>query len=138
MSSIYERASRDLFDHLEGRTVVVCFVELHGDNCYDMFNQGAPCTLTTAADGSVHPYPSVEVPVTSSSELLALIDLATKLRATAATGVHDQSSRSHAVCRIFIDCSTQPDDASEEGCLTLVDLAGSEHRVDSAEHNAER
>jgi len=136
MSAIYQRAANDLFAHADGKLVTVCFVELLGDNCFDMFNQGASCTLNTAADGSVHPYPSVEVTVQSASELLALIELATKLRATAATGVHDQSSRSHAVCRIFVDCSENGIDA--EGCLTLVDLAGSEHRIDNAEHNAER
>lgn len=32
-----------------------------------------------------------------------MINLAAKLRATAATGVHDQSSRSHAVCRIYVE-----------------------------------
>jgi len=139
MTAIYERAARELFANVDGRSVTMCFVELLGDHCFDMFNQGAPCTLSTAADGSVHPYPSVEVPVKDASEFIALIDLATKLRATAATGVHDQSSRSHALCRIFIDGGGSDDMSTDsEGCLTLVDLAGSEHRIDNAEHNAER
>jgi kinesin family protein 2/24 len=139
MSAIHERVAQDLFAKAVGGQVTICFVELLGDKCFDMLNQGAPCTLSSAADGSVHPYPSVEVPVNSGSELLALLDLATKLRATAATGVHDQSSRSHAVCRIFIDCGSRDGTTADvEGCLTLVDLAGSEHRIDNAEHNAER
>lgn len=132
MGSIYERVALDVFEHAREREVSVCFIELLGDNCFDMLNAGAPCTLTTAADGSVHPYPCVEVTVTNVAELRALIDMAAKLRATAATGVHDGSSRSHACCRIFV----RGDET--EGCLTLVDLAGTEHRIDSAEHNAER
>jgi hypothetical protein len=47
--------------------------------------------------------------------------------------VHDQSSRSHAVLRIYIqrqDLRGSDGDAVE-GTLTLVDLAGSEHRIDS-------
>lgn len=141
MKSIYERAASALFEQADTRTVTLCFVELLGDACFDMLKQGEPVQLTTALDGSVHPYPCVEVPVADASELLALIELATRLRATAATGVHDQSSRSHAICRIFVEASSGDVGGSAdvvEGCLTLVDLAGSEHRVDSAEHNAER
>lgn len=134
MKSIYEQAAEEIFEGAQGREVTVTFVELLGDNCFDMFNQGVSAQLATAADGSVHPYPCAEVAVGNSAELLSLIDLAGKLRATAATGVHDQSSRSHAVCRIFVNGPA----ADSEGCLTLVDLAGSEHRIDNAEHNPER
>ncbi|CAK9004632.1 Diatom spindle kinesin-1, partial [Durusdinium trenchii] len=96
MRSVYEQAAEDIFLGAQGRSVTVSFIELFGENCFDMLNQGAPCQLTTGQDGSVHPFPCVEVEVVSPAELLALIDLAGKLRATAATGVHDQSSRSHA------------------------------------------
>ena len=68
---------------------------------------------------------------------------ATALRATEATGVHDASSRSHAVCRIYISTTPQlvaagNDDSTTgcEGVLTLVDLAGSEMRIDSDKHDA--
>lgn len=74
-----------------------------------------------------------EVTVHNAQELLCFIRLACALRATEATGVHDQSSRSHAVCRIFINR-----EGSQEGILQLIDLAGSEHRIDSAEHDAAR
>jgi hypothetical protein len=80
-------------------------------------------------------------------------------RATAATGVHDESSRSHALLRIYIRREEEypsslipltvgkgrstitlpstlpglykPGLGYNEGVLTLVDLAGSEHRIDS-------
>lgn len=55
--------------------------------------------------------------------------------------MHDQSSRSHAILRIYIQRhdlrSTEPSSVPGgkppvvEGTLTLVDLAGSEHRIDS-------
>lgn len=148
MTSLYQMASEDLFASSHKRNIHVLFVELLGDTCYDMLNGGAPCNLVTATDGAVHPYPCVEVSVESPSELMALIHMAGKLRATAATGVHDQSSRSHALCRVFVEqlpnqedsiqCSTKETACAIEGSLTLVDLAGTEHRVDNAEHNAER
>ena len=65
------------------------------------------------------------------------------VRTTAATGVHDASSRSHAVLRVYVSGSggggeeaaaggaaasgrSGGDEAEDEGVLTLVDLAGSE------------
>ncbi|CAM9428632.1 unnamed protein product, partial [Chrysoparadoxa australica] len=55
------------------------------------------------------------------------------LRATETTGVHDASSRSHAICKVFMHL---PDGG--EGTLVMVDLAGSETSIDSAKHNAAR
>mmetsp|Transcript_16291 Transcript_16291/g.35671 ORF Transcript_16291/g.35671 Transcript_16291/m.35671 type:complete len:854 (-) Transcript_16291:107-2668(-) len=135
MTSFYERAASQLFGSVGSREVTVSFIELLGDACVDMLNGGRSCRLAAGANGSVHPHPCVEVGVADAAELLSLVQMAVKLRATAATGVHDQSSRSHFVCRIFVSGEGETD---EEGCLTLVDLAGTEHRVDSAEHNAQR
>ena len=62
----------------------------------------------------------------------------------ASTGVHDSSSRSHAILRIYIQrdadrvSSGLSVGAAHEGVLTLVDLAGSEHRIDSMHHSADR
>merc|ERR1719162_1702972 len=137
MTSFYKQAAEELFEHVTSKVVTVCFIELLGDKCFDMLNAGAPCNLICGPDGSVHPNPCVEVDVANATELLAIINMAGKLRATAATGVHDQSSRSHALCRIFVREAGQ-EGCDDEGSLTLVDLAGTEHRIDNAEHNAER
>jgi kinesin family protein 2/24 len=77
----------------------------------------------------------VELPISSAEELLTFVRLAASLRATEATGVHDQSSRSHSICRIFV---RKGGEGGSEGMLQLVDLAGTEHRVDSAEHGTAR
>ena len=134
MTALQQRAFPDLFSNICPDTVLtVSFVELAGDKCHDMLNAGASTSLSSGHDGSMHPYPCVEIPVRNAKELSSVVDHANSLRATAATGVHDQSSRSHAICRIFVHT---PD--GTEGQLTLVDLAGTEHRIDSDEHNAER
>ena len=65
--------------------------------------------------------------------------------------MHDASSRSHALLRIYVQRNKSPvrdiaenseDSGSSssypEGVLTLVDLAGSEHRIDSMYHSADR
>lgn len=80
-------------------------------------------------------YPVVEIPIASPEELLTYVRLAASLRATEATGVHDHSSRSHSICRIYV---RRGGPGGAEGMLQLVDLAGTEHRVDSAEHDAAR
>jgi kinesin family protein 2/24 len=138
MSAIYDMVSQDIFEAISVApgtplTVSVSFVELSGDKCADMLNRGKQVQLLTGRDGAVHPYPLAEVTVHNANELLCFIRLACALRATEATGVHNHSSRSHAVCRIFIDHG-----GGKEGILQLIDLAGSEHRIDSAEHDAAR
>lgn len=163
MSSIYEQAAYDIFEQLDNRvdrfsapaTVSVSFFEVAGDVCHDLLNAFTPVPLLTGSDGSVHPFPITEPVVGSAEELLAMIKHGMGIRTTAATGVHDASSRSHAVLRVYIqrhdltDQLANGDSAVDavgvaaqlggngrsgavvEGSLTLVDLAGSEHRIDS-------
>lgn len=146
MSSIYAAAVRDIFEFLHVNVdrfssapiVSVSFIEIAGDHVHDLLNGFSACQLASGADGAFHPFPVVEPVVSNADELLALIQHAINIRPTAATGVHDASSRSHAMLRIYIQ---RPDLSGEEVCegvLTLVDLAGSEHRIDSMYHGKER
>ena len=80
--------------------------------------------------------PTLEIVATNAAGLVSLIEYASALRATHATGVHDASSRSHAICRIGIQRATA--EKGEAGSLTLVDLAGSEQRIDTDKHDARR
>jgi len=144
MTAMCERAAKDIFALLPAGWVVSCqFLEIVGDNTFDLLNSYAPVQLLTACDGCVHGHPMVEPTIKTWHELMSIIVCGQGIRATAATGVHDASSRSHSVLRIFM----HPDYASsraiesepwQEGVLTLVDLAGSEHKIDSMYHNAER
>ena len=107
MSYIYTEAAEEIFRRVaqstDGRyTVSVSFIEIAGDNVHDLLNAFAPTQLRSAADGSVHAYPVVEPQVSSKEELLALIQHGLNIRSKAATGVHDQSSRSHALLKIYI------------------------------------
>lgn len=73
---------------------------------------------------------------TTSKECLGLIDVAKELRSTESTSKNDQSSRSHAICRIRVVNKESPD--SPEGNFLLVDLAGSEASSDTQHHSRER
>ena len=157
MSSIYMQSAEDIFAQLNAcsdrfdtpPTLSLSFVELAGDACHDLLNSFNKVELLSSHDGSVHAFPVVEPVVTSAEELMALINYGCGCRATAATGVHDSSSRTHAILRIYIQRPSNISSSSDlglgmggsstiEGVLTLVDLAGSEHRIDSMYHNADR
>ena len=81
--------------------------------------------------------PSAEVPLVSAAGLLALLEYSAAVRATAATGVHASSSRSHAMYTLHLRRAKAAGGAAE-GSLTLCDLAGSEARIDTDKHDAKR
>jgi kinesin family protein 2/24 len=142
MSYMYERAARELFQNLPtGCSIGVSYIELADDTVLDLLNVSQPVQLCSGGDGCFHAYPVVEPIVNSLEELLALVLFGQDVRATSATGVHDASSRSHSLLRLYVypPAPSQSDElASAEGVLNLIDLAGSEHRIDSMYHNAER
>jgi kinesin family protein 2/24 len=72
----------------------------------------------------------------TSEEFLDLIDAAKEFRSTESTTKNDQSSRSHAICRIRVINKESPN--SPEGSFLLVDLAGSEASADTQHHSRER
>lgn len=126
--------------------ISLSFIEIAGDHVSDLLNAFHPTELKSSSDGTVHPFPVTEPTVTSAEELLAVIQHGLNIRTTAATGVHDASSRSHAILKIYIQRSDKNRNTAvgggggggnnngkdvTEGTLTLVDLAGSEHRIDS-------
>ena len=150
MSSIYEQVANELFADLETEitdqakvvndttstaavtlnavTISLTMIEIAGDHCHDLLNSFTPAQLLTTPDGGVEAYPLVEPQVSSAEELYNLIQFGCGVRSTAATGVHDTSSRSHAILKIYIR-RINDGGAVTEGVLTLVDLAGSEHKI---------
>eukprot|EP01041_Mallomonas_annulata_P007601 gene7601-15574_t len=145
---VHDAPAQQLFEKanaMDGHiSISMSFIEVAGDAVSDLLNGFAPTQLLTGKDESVHPFPVVEPIVRDAEELHAMILHGCSVRSTAATGVHDSSSRSHAILRIYINTTEslssypgQPE-VGVEGVLTLVDLAGSEYNIDSAYHSAER
>ncbi|XP_031497647.1 kinesin-like protein KIN-14F [Nymphaea colorata] len=77
------------------------------------------------------------VPVTSTSEVIELMNIGQKNRAVGATALNDRSSRSHSCLTVHVQGRDAISGAILRGCLHLVDLAGSE-RVDKSEATGER
>lgn len=128
MTSFFERVSGDLFDRISGMPqkiqISVSFVEIAGEYCFDLFNQFTTVDMLQVKDGGFQPYPVAEPTVSSAADLMSLIEYGCGVRATAATGVHDASSRSHAVLRIYVRSLGNSDKSIKEGVLSLIDLAG--------------
>ncbi|XP_059437772.1 kinesin-like protein KIN-14I [Corylus avellana] len=77
------------------------------------------------------------VPVSSTSDVINLMNLGQKNRAVGATAMNDRSSRSHSCLTVHVQGRDLTSGSILRGCMHLVDLAGSE-RVDKSEVTGDR
>ncbi|KAJ8455526.1 hypothetical protein OPV22_035113 [Ensete ventricosum] len=77
------------------------------------------------------------VPVTSTTEVIELMDIGQKNRAVSSTSMNDRSSRSHSCLTIHVQGRELASGVVVRGCMHLVDLAGSE-RVNKSEVKGDR
>ncbi|XP_057439244.1 kinesin-like protein KIN-14I [Lotus japonicus] len=77
------------------------------------------------------------VPVSSTVDVIELMNLGQRNRAVGATALNDRSSRSHSCLTVHIQGRDLTSGAILRGCMHLVDLAGSE-RVDKSEATGDR
>ncbi|KAK7259270.1 hypothetical protein RIF29_24872 [Crotalaria pallida] len=77
------------------------------------------------------------VPVSSTVDVIELMNLGQRNRAVGATALNDRSSRSHSCLTVHVQGRDLTSGAILRGCMHLVDLAGSE-RVDKSEATGDR
>ncbi|XP_062144169.1 kinesin-like protein KIN-14I isoform X2 [Alnus glutinosa] len=77
------------------------------------------------------------VPVSSTSDVIDLMNLGQRNRAVGATALNDRSSRSHSCLTVHIQGRDLTSGTILRGCMHLVDLAGSE-RVNKSEVTGDR
>ncbi|KAE8701923.1 Kinesin-4 [Hibiscus syriacus] len=77
------------------------------------------------------------MPVSSTSDVIYLMNLGQRNRAVGATALNDRSSRSHSCLTVHVQGRDLTSGAILRGCMHLVDLAGSE-RVDKSEVTGDR
>ncbi|KAF3436496.1 hypothetical protein FNV43_RR23588 [Rhamnella rubrinervis] len=77
------------------------------------------------------------VPVSSTSDVIDLMNLGQRNRAVGATALNDRSSRSHSCLTVHVQGKDLTSGTILRGCMHLVDLAGSE-RVDKSEVTGDR
>ncbi|CAN1199228.1 Kinesin-like protein KIN-14I [Linum perenne] len=77
------------------------------------------------------------VPVSSTSDVIDLMNLGHRNRVVGATALNDRSSRSHSCLTVHVQGKDLTSGNILRGCMHLVDLAGSE-RVDKSEVRGDR
>ena len=139
---IIPRLSRDLFAEVEARgncSVLVEYVEIYGtqEKLGDLLaDPGSNRSMrvkmagrgTFIVDGLTRYTPS------STEEMMLFVKAGSQRRATSATAMNDQSSRSHALFTITVEQLIKDDHGGEsrrESQIKLVDLAGSENTAKS-------
>nr|XP_034899190.1 kinesin-like protein KIN-14C [Populus alba] len=141
------RALNDLFRISQNRRdsltyeIQVQMVEIYNERVRDLLlSDGSQKKLgivsTVQPNGLAVPDASMH-PVTSTSDVLDLIDVGLKNRAVGATAMNERSSRSHSVVSIHVRGKDSHSGTALHGNLHLVDLAGSE-RVDRSEATGDR
>ncbi|TKY52283.1 Kinesin-4 protein [Spatholobus suberectus] len=134
------RALRDLFLLSEQRKDII-----HYDisvQMFEIYNEQVRDLLTTdeirnSSHNGINVPDANLVPVSSTSDVLNLMNLGQKNRAVSATAVNDRSSRSHSCLTVHVQGRELASGNCLRGCIHLVDLAGSE-RVDKSEVTGDR
>ncbi|KAH8667607.1 diatom spindle kinesin 1 [Tricladium varicosporioides] len=136
--AVAQKAAHNLFDgNLEGkRDIFVSLFELAGNVASDLLNDQYKISILEDSFGETQLVGALEPRITSSKELIDLIERGMSFRKSALTIKNDSSSRTHAICRIKIVNKDVPE--APDGLLFLIDLAGSEAASDTKEHSQER
>ncbi|KAI8810182.1 P-loop containing nucleoside triphosphate hydrolase protein [Cladochytrium replicatum] len=137
ISALEQMTASHIFEKKSDRqSVSICFFELIGNTPYDLLAERTELVIREDSSGA-SVIPNIrEIGVEHPQGLLDAIKEGASLRKTSATERNNQSSRSHAVCKISITDTKRPD--AEPGVLFLVDLAGSESASDTKNHSKER
>ncbi|XP_039839693.1 kinesin-like protein KIN-14Q isoform X1 [Panicum virgatum] len=136
------RALNDLFSLQAQRKgtinydISVQMIEIYNEQVRDLLDDSGNRRLeikNTSQKGLVVPDASI-VPVTSTADVVELMNQGQKNRAVGSTAINDRSSRSHSCLTVHVQGRdlTSGTGTILRGCMHLVDLAGSE-RVDKSE-----
>nr|POF09563.1 kinesin-like protein kin-14i [Quercus suber] len=141
------RALSDLFQIANQRKdtfsydVSVQMIEIYNEQVRDLLvtdgtNRRYPLQVICSHRGHSVPDANV-VPVSSTFDVIDLMNLGQKNRAVGATALNDRSSRSHSCLTVHVQGRDLTSGVILRGCMHLVDLAGSE-RVDKSEVTGDR
>ncbi|XP_042398716.1 kinesin-like protein KIN-14F [Zingiber officinale] len=139
------RALNDLFQISRQRRDSFCYeiavqmMEIYNEQVRDLLNDGPNKKLdirNSSQSGMAVPDANL-VPVTSTDEVVELMNLGQRNRAVCSTSMNERSSRSHSCLTIHVHGKELASGTVLRGCLHLVDLAGSE-RVNKSEVKGDR
>lgn len=120
--------------------VSVQMIEIYNEQVRDLLvtdGQNKRVEIRNSSQNGINVPDANLVPVSSSSEVLNLMNLGHSNRAVGATALNDRSSRSHSCVTVHVQGKMLTSGTILRGCMHLVDLAGSE-RVDKSEVTGDR
>ncbi|KAL5075454.1 hypothetical protein RYX36_014438 [Vicia faba] len=135
------RALSDLFNLSEQRKdkihydISVQMLEIYNEQVRDLLMIDASnkrLEIRNSSHNGINVPDANLVPVSSTADVLNLMNLGQRNRAVSATAMNNQSSRSHSCLTVHVQGRELTSGNSLRGCIHLVDLAGSE-RVDKSE-----
>ncbi|XP_010524849.1 PREDICTED: kinesin-like protein KIN-14G [Tarenaya hassleriana] len=140
------RALADLFLLSSQRKDTICYdisvqmLEIYNEQVRDLLapdGQNRRLEIRNNSHNGLNVPEANLVPVSSTSDVIHLMDLGQKNRAVSATAMNDRSSRSHSCLTVHVQGRDLTSGATLHGSMHLVDLAGSE-RVDKSEVTGDR
>ncbi|XP_054801579.1 kinesin-like protein KIN-14G isoform X2 [Prosopis cineraria] len=140
------RALRDLFLLSQQRKDTIAYdigvqmLEIYNDQVRDLLatdGGNKKLEIRNSSQNGINVPDATLVPVSSTSDVLSLMDLGHKNRAVSATAMNDRSSRSHSCLTVHVQGRDLTSGSHLRGSMHLVDLAGSE-RVDKSEVTGDR
>ncbi|TYI19183.1 hypothetical protein ES332_A07G147000v1 [Gossypium tomentosum] len=140
------RALGDLFLLAEQRKDTFCYdvavqmIEIYNEQVRDLLvtdGSNKRLEIRNSSQTGLNVPDANLMPVSSTSDVIDLMNLGQRNRAVGATALNDRSSRSHSCLTVHVQGRDLTSGTTLRGCMHLVDLAGSE-RVDKSEVTGDR
>ncbi|CAI9105375.1 OLC1v1004286C1 [Oldenlandia corymbosa var. corymbosa] len=140
------RALSDLFLLAEQRRDTFCYdvsvqmIEIYNEQVRDLLatdGLNKRLEIRNNSQSTLNVPDASLVRVSSTYDVIDLMNLGHKNRAVGATALNDRSSRSHSCLTVHVQGRDLTSGTTLRGCMHLVDLAGSE-RVDKSEVTGDR
>ncbi|KAK9735676.1 hypothetical protein RND81_04G219100 [Saponaria officinalis] len=140
------RALNDLFQLAEQRKttfsyeVSVQMMEIYNEQVRDLLvtdGSNKRLEIRNSSQTGINVPDATRLPVSTTTDVINLMNLGHKNRAVCSTAMNDRSSRSHSCMMVHVQGKDLTSGTTLRGCMHLVDLAGSE-RVDKSEVTGDR
>ncbi|KAL8130506.1 hypothetical protein V2J09_019661 [Rumex salicifolius] len=135
------RALNDLFFLSEQRKDTISYeisvqmMEIYNEQVRDLLTTDK---IRNSSQNGINVPDANRIPVSTTDDVIRLMNLGQKNRAVSSTAMNDRSSRSHSCLTVHVQGrELTSSGASLRGCMHLVDLAGSE-RVEKSEVTGDR
>ena len=102
MNGLQEQLVNELFDLVKKYSVTVSYFEIYGGRCLDLLNDKNMLNIMEDKNGNIQIPGLTEKATESAKDLLNIMEEANSNRTTHATVANDTSSRSHAICQVFL------------------------------------